>query len=163
VDCRSTSLTERRPSRFSTPSPENPVCLPELGDPAHPTCLNDRRTNPAADTTLTCLADGDYLARYGFPIRYKYVKQAWPGEYYQTVYATEPGSAEMPSAGRAFTPELITRLVAKGVQIAPLILHTGVASLEKHEPPYEDLPHAAGDRPAGQCPRRANGCRSAQP
>ncbi|HLH62422.1 MAG TPA: S-adenosylmethionine:tRNA ribosyltransferase-isomerase [Ktedonobacteraceae bacterium] len=80
----------------------------------------------------------DYLARYGFPIRYSYVKQEWPASYYQTVYATEMGSAEMPSAGRAFTPELITRLVARGVQIAPLILHTGVASLEDHEPPYEE-------------------------
>ncbi len=80
----------------------------------------------------------DYLARYGFPIRYSYVKQEWPSNYYQTVYATEMGSAEMPSAGRAFTPELITRLVARGVQIAPLILHTGVASLEDHEPPYEE-------------------------
>lgn len=79
-----------------------------------------------------------YLGEYGFPIRYYYVEQAWPGDYYQTVYATEPGSAEMPSAGRAFTPELITRLVAQGVQIAPLILHTGVASLEDHEPPYEE-------------------------
>jgi S-adenosylmethionine:tRNA ribosyltransferase-isomerase len=49
------------------------------------------------------------------------------------------GSAEMPSAGRAFTPELITRLVAQSVQIAPLILHTGVASLEDHEPPYEEF------------------------
>ena len=81
----------------------------------------------------------DYLARYGFPIRYKYVRDAWPLSYYQSVYATEPGSAEMPSAGRAFTPELITRLVAKGVQVAPLILHTGVASLEEHEPPYEEV------------------------
>ena len=36
----------------------------------------------------------------------------------------------MPSAGRAFTPELITQLVARGVQFAPLLLHTGVASLE---------------------------------
>ena len=81
----------------------------------------------------------DYLAAYGFPIRYGYVKQAWPLGYYQTVYTTEPGSAEMPSAGRAFTPELITRLVAQGVQIAPLILHTGVASLEAHEPPYEEF------------------------
>jgi S-adenosylmethionine:tRNA ribosyltransferase-isomerase len=80
----------------------------------------------------------DYLARYGFPIRYGYVKQEWPLSYYQTVYATEIGSAEMPSAGRAFTPELITRLIAHGVQIAPLILHTGVASLEDHEPPYEE-------------------------
>jgi S-adenosylmethionine:tRNA-ribosyltransferase-isomerase (queuine synthetase) len=43
------------------------------------------------------------------------------------VYAAESGSAEMPSAGRAFTLELITRLVAQGVQIAPLILHTGLS------------------------------------
>lgn len=80
----------------------------------------------------------DYLADYGFPIRYGYVQQQWPGTYYQTVYATEMGSAEMPSAGRAFTPELITSLVARGIQIAPLLLHTGVASLEEHEPPYEE-------------------------
>lgn len=80
-----------------------------------------------------------YLAQHGYPIRYGYVRQAWPLAYYQTVYASEPGSAEMPSAGRAFTPELITRLVAKGVQVAPLILHTGVASLEAHEPPYEEF------------------------
>jgi S-adenosylmethionine:tRNA ribosyltransferase-isomerase len=57
---------------------------------------------------------------------------------YQTVFATEPGSAEMPSAGRPFTAELIARLVSQGVQIAPLLLHTGVASLEHHEPPYEE-------------------------
>lgn len=79
-----------------------------------------------------------YLERNGFPIRYSYVHEEWPIGYYQTVYTTEAGSAEMPSAGRAFTPELITRLVAKGVQIAPLLLHTGVASLESHEPPYEE-------------------------
>ena len=77
-----------------------------------------------------------YLAAHGAPIRYRYVAEAWPLAYYQTVYANEPGSAEMPSAGRAFTPELITQLVAKGVQFAPLVLHTGVASLEAHEPPY---------------------------
>jgi S-adenosylmethionine:tRNA ribosyltransferase-isomerase len=79
-----------------------------------------------------------YLAGHGFPIRYGYVQQQWPGAYYQTVYVTEMGSAEMPSAGRAFTPELITSLVARGIQIAPLLLHTGVASLEEHEPPYEE-------------------------
>jgi S-adenosylmethionine:tRNA ribosyltransferase-isomerase len=80
-----------------------------------------------------------YLEHHGFPIRYGYVRLPWPSSYYQTVYATEPGSAEMPSAGRAFTPELITRLVATGVQVAPLLLHTGVASLEDHEPPYEEF------------------------
>ena len=80
----------------------------------------------------------EYLERYGFPIRYSYVRESWPISYYQTVYATETGSAEMPSAGRAFTPELISRLVARGIIIAPLLLHTGVASLEEHEPPYEE-------------------------
>jgi S-adenosylmethionine:tRNA ribosyltransferase-isomerase len=81
----------------------------------------------------------EYLDRHGFPIRYGYVRERWPVSYYQTVYATEMGSAEMPSAGRAFTPELITRLVSRGVQFAPLILHTGVASLEDDEPPYEEF------------------------
>jgi S-adenosylmethionine:tRNA ribosyltransferase-isomerase len=80
-----------------------------------------------------------YLEAYGFPIRYSYVRREWPIEYYQTVYATEAGSAEMPSAGRAFTPELLTRLVARGVLVVPLVLHTGVASLEDHEPPYEEF------------------------
>ncbi|MGH2536765.1 MAG: S-adenosylmethionine:tRNA ribosyltransferase-isomerase [Candidatus Promineifilaceae bacterium] len=79
-----------------------------------------------------------YLAHHGRPIRYNYVPQPWPLAYYQTVYATEAGSAEMPSAGRAFTPEIITQLVAKGVQVAPLLLHTGVASLEAGEPPYPE-------------------------
>lgn len=86
-----------------------------------------------------------YFNRNGFPIRYSYVRDSWPVAYYQTVFATEVGSAEMPSAGRAFTPELITRLVAAGVQVAPLLLHTGVASLESTEPPYEEfyrVPHA---------------------
>jgi S-adenosylmethionine:tRNA ribosyltransferase-isomerase len=79
-----------------------------------------------------------YLERFGRPIRYHYVTAPWPDSMYQTVFATEPGSAEMPSAARPFTPELVTRLVANGVQIAPLLLHTGVASLEDHEPPYEE-------------------------
>src|SRR5207244_13279335 len=79
-----------------------------------------------------------YLDRHGFPIRYSYVKEGWPLSYDQTVYVTEMGSAEMPSAGRAFTPELTTRLIARGIQIAPLLLHTGVASIEKNEPVYEE-------------------------
>ena len=86
----------------------------------------------------------DYLERYGQPIRYGYVPRPWPRTMYQTVFATEPGSAEMPSAGRPFTTELVTRLVSRGVQVAPVLLHTGVASLEDHEPPYEEffrVPH----------------------
>ena len=79
-----------------------------------------------------------YLEQFGFPIRYSYVKKEWPLSYYQTVYATEMGSTEMPSAGRAFTPELLTQLIAKGIQIAPLLLHTGVASTEHKESVYEE-------------------------
>ncbi|MEY2476554.1 MAG: S-adenosylmethionine:tRNA ribosyltransferase-isomerase [Actinomycetota bacterium] len=79
-----------------------------------------------------------YLAVHGRPIRYGYVAGTWPITMYQNVYATEPGSAEMPSAGRPFTAEVITRLVAKGVGVAPLVLHTGVSSLEAHEPPYPE-------------------------
>jgi S-adenosylmethionine:tRNA ribosyltransferase-isomerase len=81
----------------------------------------------------------DYLERHGFPIRYNYVKEKWPLSFYQTVYATEPGSAEMPSAGRPFTPRLIKRLTSKGIRIAPLILHTGVSNIESHEPPYREF------------------------
>jgi S-adenosylmethionine:tRNA ribosyltransferase-isomerase len=79
-----------------------------------------------------------YLTRHGRPIRYGYVRGSYPISAYQNVYATEPGSAEMPSAGRPFTPEVLTRLVAKGVGVAPLLLHTGVASLEANEPPYAE-------------------------
>src|SRR5438876_5711179 len=79
-----------------------------------------------------------YTARYGSPIRYGYVPKPWPLRYYQTVFAAEPGSAEMPSAGRAFTHEIVERLTRKGVRVVPLVLHTGVSSLEAYEPPYPE-------------------------
>jgi S-adenosylmethionine:tRNA ribosyltransferase-isomerase len=79
-----------------------------------------------------------YLAGHGRPIAYGYVAGRWPISAYQNVYVTEPGSAEMPSAGRPFTPEVITRLVARGVGVAPILLHTGVASLEATEAPYPE-------------------------
>ena len=82
--------------------------------------------------------DADYLARHGEPIRYDYVPERWPLGAYQTAYALEPGSAEMPSAGRPFTPELITALVARGVLFAPLTLHAGVSSPERGERPYPE-------------------------
>ena len=79
-----------------------------------------------------------YAARHGSPIRYKYVPQRWPLSYYQTVFATEPGSAEMPSAGRGFTGAIVERLKSKGVDVVPLVLHTGVGSLEAKESPYPE-------------------------
>ncbi|MDP8950777.1 MAG: S-adenosylmethionine:tRNA ribosyltransferase-isomerase, partial [Actinomycetota bacterium] len=101
----------------------------------------------------------EYLKRHGFPIRYGYVRESWPISYYQTVYATEVGSAEMPSAGRAFTPELITALIARGVRFAPLILHTGVASLEEDEPPYEEFYRVPSDTARQINAARENGKR----
>ncbi|MHB8438750.1 MAG: S-adenosylmethionine:tRNA ribosyltransferase-isomerase, partial [Acidimicrobiales bacterium] len=79
-----------------------------------------------------------YLARAGRPIRYAHAAGPWPLASYQNVYAAEPGSAEMPSAGRPFTSDVLMRLVAKGVGVAPVVLHTGVASLEADELPYPE-------------------------
>jgi S-adenosylmethionine:tRNA ribosyltransferase-isomerase len=80
----------------------------------------------------------EHLRRHGRPIRYRYVPESWPIDAYTNAYATEPGSAEMPSAGRVLTPAVITDLVAHGIVVAPVILHTGVASLEAHEAPYPE-------------------------
>jgi S-adenosylmethionine:tRNA ribosyltransferase-isomerase len=80
----------------------------------------------------------DYLRRYGKPITYKYINNNFPIDAYQNVYAQEEGSAEMPSAGRAFTRPMLACLRRSGINLAKLVLHTGVASLEKHEAPYEE-------------------------
>ncbi|MDX3092710.1 S-adenosylmethionine:tRNA ribosyltransferase-isomerase [Streptomyces sp. ME02-6978a] len=82
------------------------------------------------------------LRRHGRPIRYAYTERDQPLSAYQTVFALPgadgAGSAEMPSAARPFTPRLVAELVSRGVQFAPLTLHTGVASAEAHEPPYPE-------------------------
>lgn len=101
----------------------------------------------------------EYLSRYGFPIRYSYVPKQWSIEHYQTAYTTQIGSAEMPSAGRPFTPELITQLVARGIQIIPLLLHTGVASLEKNEPPYDEFYRVPTETARGVNTAKAEGKR----
>jgi S-adenosylmethionine:tRNA ribosyltransferase-isomerase len=80
----------------------------------------------------------DYLRHHGRPIRYPHADEAWPIDAYQTVFALDPGSAEMPSAGRPFSPELVTALVARGVLLAPVTLHTGVSSLERGEAPHPE-------------------------
>ena len=95
-----------------------------------------------------------YLQEHGTPITYG--DRSHSLDSYQTVFAIEPGSVEMPSAGRPFTPEIVTRLVARGVEIAPLLLHTGVSSPEANEPPFEEF-YRVPDRTA----ERINAARTA--
>ena len=73
-----------------------------------------------------------YLAVHGRPIQYGYVKGIWPITMYQNVYSTEPGSAEMPSAGRPFTPEILTRLVARGIGVVPSFCSTQESPRSRH-------------------------------
>jgi S-adenosylmethionine:tRNA ribosyltransferase-isomerase len=88
--------------------------------------------------TARLAIEGDvtsYFGRHGRPIRYGYVPRPWPLSSYQTVFGLRPGSAEMASAARPFSAELVTSLVAAGIAIAPITLHAGVSSAEPGEPP----------------------------
>jgi S-adenosylmethionine:tRNA ribosyltransferase-isomerase len=80
---------------------------------------------------------GEFLSQHGAPIRYSHQPRDWPLADHQTIFARVPGSAETPSAGRPFSPRVLARLPA-GVGVAPLILHTGVSSLERGERPYPE-------------------------
>jgi len=113
-----------------------------------------------------------YLERHGRPIRYAYTDADRPASAYQTVFAralTEAlgpsptpaaaGSAEMPSAARPFTPELVTRLVSRGVLVVPITLHTGVASAEAGEPPYAEWFEVPGSTARAVTAARAAGSR----
>jgi S-adenosylmethionine:tRNA ribosyltransferase-isomerase len=100
-------------------------------DPRQASRLRRARTEPAALPRV-------YLPRHGEPIRYGYLSGGFPLAAYQNVYADEPGSAEMASAGRPFTDEVLVALITRGVPVVPLTLHTGVSSPELHEPPYPE-------------------------
>ena len=82
-----------------------------------------------------------WLSVVGRPIRYSYVRGRWPIDAYRTVFASpgpEFGSAEMPSAGRPFTSEVLDDLQARGVAVAEVVLHTGVSSPESGEMPQSE-------------------------
>ena len=78
------------------------------------------------------------MARHGSPIRYGYVDETYPLEAYQTVFSRTPGSAEMPSAARPFTPRVVEDLEANGTKISSIVLHAGVSSLEVESEELED-------------------------
>jgi S-adenosylmethionine:tRNA ribosyltransferase-isomerase len=91
------------------------------------------RATPAPGTDRTT-----YLTRHGRPISYAYIRGVWPLDARQNVYADVPGSAEMPSAGRPLSERVLVRLMATGVVVVPLVLHTGVSSQEGREPPQPE-------------------------
>ena len=80
----------------------------------------------------------DYLTEHARPISYGYLRESFPIAAYQTIFGLCPGSAEMPSAARPFSSELVARLVSRGVLFAPITLHTGVSSQEAHEAPQAE-------------------------
>jgi S-adenosylmethionine:tRNA ribosyltransferase-isomerase len=89
-----------------------------------------------------------YLDRYGEPIRYRHLRQPYPLSELQTVFALEPGSAEMPSAGRPFSRRVLDALADRGIAVATVVLHCGVSSLERGEAPYPErfkVPAATAD------------------
>jgi S-adenosylmethionine:tRNA ribosyltransferase-isomerase len=95
----------------------------------------------AGNRLWRAVAEGDlacHAVRHGRPISYGYLDRHYPLAAYQTVFATEPGSAEMPSAARPFTRALVTELVSRGVSVAPVTLHTGVSSQEAGEAPQPE-------------------------
>jgi S-adenosylmethionine:tRNA ribosyltransferase-isomerase len=79
-----------------------------------------------------------YLDRHGEPIRYRHLPEPRPLADFQTIFAAEPGSAEMPSAARPFSERVLERLEDRGVAVAAVVLHAGVSSLERGEAPYPE-------------------------
>jgi S-adenosylmethionine:tRNA ribosyltransferase-isomerase len=136
--------------------PTGALVLPEADQHPHRLWVAELSTPEPVDA---------WLRGAGRPIRYGHTDTAWPLAAYQTLFAAPTprpiglGSAEMPSAGRPITAEVLSRLIAAGVVVTPITLHCGVSSLEAHEPPYPeryqvpattarlvDEAHAAGHR-----------------
>lgn len=128
---------EVRPARAAA---GEALTLPDHGRAVLVAPYHDSRRLWVAQLDLRAALEG-YLARWGKPISYPYLRGEWPIAMYQTVYATQPGSAEMPSAGRPFTRAILARLRRSGVEVATLTLHTGVSSLERDEAPYPERFH----------------------
>ncbi|MDP9094231.1 MAG: S-adenosylmethionine:tRNA ribosyltransferase-isomerase [Actinomycetota bacterium] len=136
-------LVELRPpvradGPFRDVSPGDAVLLPDG------VMLTVRNAQPAGQSRLWSAQAGidggvlRYLAHHGQPIRYAYVPHSHPITDYQTIFAREVGSAEMPSAGRPFTPQIVTELVSRGIAVAPVTLHAGVSSQDSGEPPLAE-------------------------
>ena len=133
----------RRPLPRGATSPLVLPPSPTIARLADGTAVTLLRPAPGSERLWLATVDSDVdllavLVAVGRPIRYSYVDRDWPIDSYQTVFADQPGSAEMPSAARPFTADLTTRLISRGIGIVTITLHTGVSSLEGHELPYAE-------------------------
>ncbi|MFE7763428.1 S-adenosylmethionine:tRNA ribosyltransferase-isomerase [Streptomyces sp. NPDC057438] len=118
------------------------VSAPSSGASASSRASASSGASGSSADSVASAAVAEVLREHGRPIRYAYTERDQPLSVYQTVFALPSrdgaGSAEMPSAGRPFTARMVAELVSRGVQFAPVTLHTGVASAEAHEPPYPE-------------------------
>ena len=128
ADNRGPDLGVEPGTRLALPGGVEVTLIDGHPDPFRPSRLWRARTDPSVPVT-------DYLRAHGAPIGYGYLRGDFPLAAFQTVYATEPGSAEMVSAGRPFSDEVLVALMARGIPVVPLTLHTGVSSPELHELP----------------------------
>ena len=128
-------LTGRAGDRIELPGGGRLDLLAPYPEQSSPTGRGNRLWRTALHVPGEVLS---YLQTHGRPISYGYLSRSWPIQDYQTIFANAPGSAEMPSAGRPFTPELVTRLVSRGVLVVPVLLHTGVSSQDAGEAPQDE-------------------------
>jgi S-adenosylmethionine:tRNA ribosyltransferase-isomerase len=133
VDAGRAVLDAERGDRFAAGPVTVTLVEPYPRAESSPTGTGNRLWKAQVDGPLEA-----HLRAHGRPIAYGYLPRRYPLSAYQTIFATRPGSAEMPSAARPFTHGLVTRLVSRGVAIAPVTLHTGVSSQEAGEAPQPE-------------------------
>jgi len=122
---------EAAPPHRNVPLHWNEVVV--LGGQVRAIVVGRRMDIPFLWRLRVALDDLDAILRYGEPIRYSYVPAPLTPDVYQTVFASHPGSAEIPSAGRAFTWELVFALRRRGIETVDIVLHTGLSSFQDDE------------------------------
>lgn len=119
--------------RVRLPGAELTLEAPYPHEGSSPSGVGNRLWRASSDADLVGL-----LSRHGRPISYGYLDRRYPLSAYQSIFSQAPGSAEMPSAGRPFTQDVLTGLTRAGVGVATLTLHTGVSSQETGEAPQAE-------------------------
>ncbi len=134
-------------------------CIAGPGKRAKEGTLFTFGNNILSGEVIEVLANGNRLVRFSYkgvflekleqigemPLPHYITKRLEEKDRYQTVYAKNDGSAAAPTAGLHYTPELIEKIKAKGVNIAYVTLHVGIGTfrpvkaenIEDHDMHYE--------------------------